>query len=107
MRKKALTVLKPHKTQRDNMKKCVEIELNEYGTFMVEECEPKEEAAEQPVPGMPPEQETGQTFQSIDEALQAAKQLLMQTPEGVAAEQEAQMGFDSVQKPGMMKGGMQ
>ncbi|MFA6904311.1 MAG: hypothetical protein WC236_14650 [Gallionellaceae bacterium] len=88
------------------MRKCIEIELNEDGTFMVAECEPKEEAAEQPVPGLPMEnEEAGQTFQTLDEALQAAKQLLIQTPEGVAAEQEAQAGFDSVQKP--MKGGMQ
>lgn len=88
------------------MKKCVEIQLNEDGTFMVAECEPKEEAMEQPVPGLPPEQEeAGKTFQSIDEALQSAKQLLMQTPEGMAEAQEAQKGFDSVQPPqkqGMM-----
>lgn len=91
------------------MKKCIEIAMNGNGTFVVAECEPQEDALEQPVPGLPPEQEEagGQAFQNIDQALQAAKQLLMQTPEGVASEQEAQAGFDSVQtKPGMMKGGM-
>lgn len=89
------------------MKKCIEIELGDDGTFTVAECEPKEEMAEQPVPGLPPEQEEvgGQTFQNIDQALQAAKQLLMQTPEGMEQEQQAQAGFDSVhatQKRGMM-----
>lgn len=93
------------------MKTCIEIEKKDDGTFTVSECEPKEEAAEQPVPGLPPEQEEagGQSFQNIDQVLQAAKQMLMQTPEGQANEQEAQAGFDSVQapqKPGMMRGAM-
>ena len=51
------------------------------------------------------DQAGGQTFDNIDQALKAAKQMLMQTPEVMATEQEAQKGFDSVQAPqkqGMM-----
>lgn len=70
------------------MKRCVEIELDdETGTFTVSECAPKEEmmAGEE---GVEP---TGQTFESAEEAMSAAMELL--TADGRSPEDAEMAGY--------------
>lgn len=58
------------------MKRCVKIELDdETGTFEVSACEPKEEMAEEGM-GAETEEPGGQTFESAEEAMQAAMAML-------------------------------
>lgn len=99
----------------------VHIEFDpETQQFSVSKGEPEAEMAEGGMEGMegmqsmmPVQEQTGmqpgaqsegaaQTFQSVDEALQAAKQLLTQTDESMATDQDQQAGFDSVQPKGIM-----
>ena len=75
-------------------KKCVEIELDtETGEFTVAECPPKEEA----MPGEESGEPAGQSFQSPEEALKAAMQIL--TEDGSTPEEQAQAGYDKGAKP--------
>lgn len=71
------------------------------GTFTVSDDtgeQGQDGAAQSAIPGAIA-QETepkGQAYQSIDEALQAAKAMLMQTEAGMADQADQQAGFNSV-----------
>lgn len=79
-------------------KRCVEIELDdETGMFEVSECEPKAELAEEGDAGMEAEEPGGQTFESAEEAMQAAMELLVQDTR--SPEEAAQAGYDKRAAP--------
>ena len=71
--------------------KAVEIELMPDGTFTVSPCEPKGEPMDET------EEPTGQSFESMDEALQAAAGMLT---DDTRSEADAQMaGYQKGAKP--------
>ncbi len=81
--------------------RCVEIMIHDDGTYHVRECPPPS----------PEEMQGGETFQSAEEAAQAAVQMLQGPEAGGPSELEAAMqgGYDKVAGPGgkMQGAGMQ
>jgi hypothetical protein len=76
---------------------CVQIEAKDDGTFTVTPCEPKEEQMEMG------QEAAGPAMQSLDEALQAAGEMLgqgAQQPQENADDAMA-AGFDSVRGAGL------
>lgn len=73
--------------------KCVEISMSADGSFTVYECEPKEEMAMGEEEGEP----AGQSFDNMDEALQAAAELL--TSDTRSAEDQQMAGYQKGAKP--------
>lgn len=73
--------------------KCVEIELMGDGTFTVSPCEPKGEMMD----GEEGAEPTGQSFESMEEALQAAAQMLTEDTRSEADQQMA--GYQKGAKP--------
>ena len=73
--------------------KCVEVELLPDGTFIVSPCEPKGEMMD----GEEGAEPTGESYASMDEALQAAAALLT---DDTRSEADAQMaGYQKGAKP--------
>lgn len=85
--------------------KCVEIEMSPDGSFTVSECEPKTEMAM----GEEGSEPAGQSYQSMDEALQAAASLLTgASRESARADMAKQVWPDQAAKAGgkPLMGGM-